>query len=71
VSERRRFPRTLRSQRQRNMLWRSQNGLCARCGEPLDPNDWEADHIEPWRETRRTNVHEMQALHPACNRGKG
>lgn len=35
------------------------------------PEDWHADHIAPWHLTQRTNVHEMQALCPACNLKKG
>jgi 5-methylcytosine-specific restriction endonuclease McrA len=66
-----RFPRTLRSPRKRARLWRSQDGKCAICGDPMDPDNWEADHAEPWRITQRTNVHEMQATHPWCNRKKG
>jgi 5-methylcytosine-specific restriction endonuclease McrA len=34
-------------------------------------DDWEADHIVPYRLTKRTNVHEMQALCAVCNRKKG
>ncbi len=62
--------RTLRSKRQRALLWYAADGKCQRCGEPLG-EDWEADHIVPWKETRRTNVHEMQALCQECNRKKG
>jgi superfamily II DNA or RNA helicase len=40
------------------------------CGEPL-PVRWHSDHIIPFWISGRTNVHEMQALCPACNRKKG
>lgn len=64
------WPRTLRSPRLRVLVWQAQNGVC-RCGEPLDGDDWEIDHPEPWRLTHRTNVHELEALHRKCNRRKG
>jgi len=64
-------PRTLRSARLRALLWIDAEGRCAICGGELDPDDWDADHIEPWKTTHRTNIHEMQATHPACNRRKG
>jgi 5-methylcytosine-specific restriction endonuclease McrA len=62
--------RTLRSKRLRALLWYAADGKCQRCGAALG-DDWEADHIVPWVKTRRTNVHEMQALCAACNRKKG
>jgi len=33
--------------------------------------DWEIDHVEPWRITHRTNIYELQAVHKKCNREKG
>ena len=62
--------RTLRSKRQRAMLWYAANGLCRSCGDPLPPN-WHADHITPFCISGTTNVHEMQALCPKCNLKKG
>ena len=62
--------RTLRKKKLRWLLWREQNGLCAICKCEL-PDDWHADHIVPFKKTGRTNVHEMQALCPACNLKKG
>lgn len=63
-------PRTLRSKRLRALLYLAADGKCQRCGADLGP-DWQADHVVPWRVTRRTNVHEMQALCARCNREKG
>ena len=63
-------PRFLRSKRLRAALWRAAEGRCRRCGAPL-PTCWHADHIEPFCLSERTNVHEMQALCPACNTQKG
>jgi superfamily II DNA or RNA helicase len=62
--------RTLRSKRDRALLWYAAGGICPRCGKPLG-EDWEADHIVPWIVSQRTNVHEMQALCATCNREKG
>jgi 5-methylcytosine-specific restriction endonuclease McrA len=62
--------RTLRSGRLRSLLWLEAKGKCRGCGRDL-PHDWHADHIVPFRVSQRTNVHEMQALCPACNLAKG
>lgn len=62
--------RTLRSKRQRALLWRAGDGKCCQCGCELR-EAFHADHIVPWSETGRTNVHEMQALCQACNLRKG
>jgi 5-methylcytosine-specific restriction endonuclease McrA len=63
--------RTLRSKKLRFALWRQANGKCQICGNKLDPSNWHADHIVPWVKSKRTNVHEMQALCPKCNFEKG
>jgi 5-methylcytosine-specific restriction endonuclease McrA len=62
--------RTLRSKRDRLLLYLAAQGRCQRCGEVLG-DDWQADHIDPWCETKRTNLFEMQALCARCNREKG
>lgn len=62
--------RTLRSKKLRSLLYYAQDGKCAICGCEL-PDDWHADHIVPHVVTKRTNVHEMQALCPTCNLKKG
>ena len=62
--------RTLRSKKLRAALWYAANGKCQRCGRDLGKY-WHADHIIPWSKTRRTNVHEMQALCSRCNLTKG
>lgn len=58
--------RSLRSKRLRSVLYRAANGKCLICGCEL-PHNWHADHIVPWSVSKRTNVHEMQALCPKCN----
>jgi len=62
--------RTLRSKRLRALLWIAARGKCQICGHPLG-EDWHADHIVAWCKSRRTNVHEMQALCRRCNLKKG
>jgi Restriction endonuclease len=62
--------RTLRSKKLRAILYYSQEGKCAICGNEL-PEDWHADHIVPWVVTNDTNVFGMQALCPKCNLSKG
>jgi 5-methylcytosine-specific restriction endonuclease McrA len=62
--------RTLRSKRLRAALWIAAQGRCQHCGRPL-PSNWHGDHVVAYSKTKRTNVHEMQALCPECNRKKG
>lgn len=62
--------RKLTSKRLRSALFFASDGKCALCGVEL-ARGWHADHVEPWVLTRRTNVHEMQALCAACNLSKG
>jgi hypothetical protein len=69
-SEMAKEPRSLRSKKLRAALLIYANGKCQICGCDLG-KDWHADHIIPWCVTKRTNVHEMQALCPNCNLKKG
>lgn len=62
--------RRLTSKKDRALLWFVTDGKCPNCGEPL-PDEWHADHISPYKVTKQTNVHEMQALCPRCNLEKG
>ena len=63
--------RTLRSKKLRWILWRAANGKCQLCGCDLEPDNWHADHVVPYCDSHRTNVHEMQALCQQCNLKKG
>lgn len=58
--------RFLTSRKKRLLLYRKYDGKCAKCGTGL-PQGWHADHVVPYTETRRTNVHGMQPLCPECN----
>lgn len=62
--------RTLTSKHDRHALFIFHGGRCAICSETLD-HLWEADHIKPFRLTKDTNVHQMQATCRSCNRKKG
>lgn len=62
--------RCLRSKRLRAALYRAAVGRCRWCGEELG-QDWEADHVVPFRVTHETIPSEMQAICRRCNRRKG
>ena len=62
--------RFLRSAALRAALFFSADGFCEICGGELE-RDWQADHSVPWRITHDTNIFEMQASCPRCNRSKG
>ena len=67
MSESQRF---LRSNKKRNALYAAADGMCQNCGKEL-ASGWDADHVEPWSVTGRTNIYEMEALCPDCNNVKG
>jgi 5-methylcytosine-specific restriction endonuclease McrA len=62
--------RTLRSKAKRNALLIAAKGICQSCSMKLDKS-FHADHIVPWSLSKRTNMHEMQALCQKCNLKKG
>jgi superfamily II DNA or RNA helicase len=62
--------RRLNSSKLRSVLWMHADGKCQICAQELQPG-WHADHVTPWRLTKKTNVHEMQALCQVCNLKKG
>jgi superfamily II DNA or RNA helicase len=62
---RRRFNR-----QQKEALYLLAGGKCQRCGVEL-PNDWHADHIDPFSLGGSTDVINGQALCPTCNLRKG
>jgi len=62
--------RLLRSRKLRTLLLIRYDYTCPICKSPLT-EDWEADHVKPWVETKRTNLFEMQPLCKTCNRKKG
>lgn len=62
--------RFLRSPKLRFMLLKHQGGKCAICGADIT-RGFHADHIVPWKISKTTNVHGMQALCGPCNFRKG
>lgn len=58
------------TKKERALLWYTADGKCQMCGDPL-PDVWHADHVVPFVISKKTNVHEMQALCPKCNLRKG
>ena len=57
------------SQPDRCWLFAQFDGCCAKCGVALD-HGWEADHIIPYSQTKRTVKEEMQPLCKPCHRTK-
>src|SRR5262249_51374509 len=55
---------------QRYWIWRSQDGLCAICGEELG-EDFELDHRTPYSKGGKTHLANGQATCARCNREKG
>jgi hypothetical protein len=47
-----------------------QNGICVICKDEFNIEDMEADHITPWHEGGKTDVHNLQMLCKSCNRKK-
>lgn len=62
--------RFLRSIRKRYWIWKSQNGFCSICNEPLG-NDFEIDHVKAFARGGETVRENLQAVHIGCNRKKG
>ncbi|MFD5798637.1 DEAD/DEAH box helicase family protein [Streptomyces diastatochromogenes] len=55
---------------ERTALYLAADGLCQRCGAPLEPG-WHGDHIEPYSAGGSTEILNGQALCPQCNLQKG
>lgn len=65
-SERRRFNKT-----ERLAAWLAQNGKSIVSGEPLNPNNFHADHRMPWSKGGATEVENCDAMTPEENLSKG
>lgn len=46
-------------------------GVCGICGELVDPNKWDLDHIIPLSLDGEHSYSNVQVAHPWCNRSKG
>ncbi len=58
------------SRNQRREAYERQKGKCPVCGEHLEIDDMEADHITPWHEGGKTNTENCQMLCKEDNRRK-
>lgn len=46
------------------------NGVCGICGDPVDPAQFDVDHVVPWSRGGKHSYENTQPAHPACNQGK-
>ncbi len=61
--------RRFNSQQKQALFWLA-GGRCENCGIQL-PDNWHADHVQPYAEDGQTDVTNGQALCPMCNLKKG
>jgi 5-methylcytosine-specific restriction endonuclease McrA len=52
-------------------ILQAQGGLCALCGEPVIPTEWEVDHRIPFCYGGGNEPANLQIAHLKCNRSKG
>jgi hypothetical protein len=52
---------------QKEAVWNAADGRCGVCGEPINPEYVEYDHIKPWILGGRTTVENGRPVHPACH----
>jgi 5-methylcytosine-specific restriction endonuclease McrA len=52
-------------------LHQAQSGLCALCGKPVSPSEWEIDHRIPFCYGGGNEPANLQIAHLSCNRQKG
>jgi len=59
------------TQLQKQIIWiRSKDKMCF-CGKPVESfDDFEPDHIKPWREGGRTEIFNGRVAHRSCNRAR-
>lgn len=62
--------RTPLNQRQRELLWTKQLGLCAVCREPLEPGRFEDDHALSLIDGGTNDLSNRRLLHPRCHAEK-
>lgn len=51
-------------------LYERQNGICSACKEHFEISEMEADHVTPWSQGGKTELHNGQMLCRDCNRRK-
>jgi hypothetical protein len=55
---------------ERIAIWRRDREICQICGEKLDWDDLDIDHVKPWGEGGLSNVQNGRAAHQSCNRAR-
>ena len=58
------------SDKEKRIMYESQNGICSICKNPFDIKQMEGDHIKPWCEGGKTTCDNGQMLCKECNRRK-
>lgn len=54
----------------RKDIFKRDKGICRLCGEPVDPDEYQLDHIVPRSLGGVHRPENLQIAHPACNRDK-
>lgn len=52
----------------RQLVWERDKGVCGMCGEPVEFDDMEVDHIVPIAEGGDSSPSNLRAAHWRCNR---
>lgn len=55
----------------KEVKYKEQKGICAKCREGFKPDEMEGDHVTPWIEGGKTEFKNLQMLCKSCNRLKG
>ena len=51
-------------------LYERDGGICHVCGEPVDPDRWDVDHLTPLALGGQHTLDNVAVSHPACNGGR-
>lgn len=58
------------SEKDKRRKYEEQGGVCAHCGEHVEYEACEADHVTPWSQGGHTEYGNLQVLCRKCNRSK-
>jgi 5-methylcytosine-specific restriction endonuclease McrA len=61
----------LRDPATREYVYNRDGGICGLCGEPADPNHWDADHVVPRSQGGAPELDNFRVAHPLCNKKRG
>jgi len=64
-------PGSKREKVYRHLIFQRDQGICGICKNPVDPNNWHADHIIPLSQGGDHSYTNVQVSHPMCNYKKG